>query len=75
MARPKSIALLHEAKYELRFCDGAEKAERLRAYKQVLSDAAREFNVSEGLLEAAVASDFGVSMKQERMPRLPDQNR
>jgi len=67
--------LLHEAKYELRFCGGAEKAERLRAYKQALSDAAKEFNVGEGLLEAAVASDFGVWMKQERMPRLPDQNR
>jgi hypothetical protein len=75
VARPKSIASLHEAKYEWRFCDAAEKAERLRIYKQALAAAANEFGVSEGLLEASVASDFGVWMKQERMPKLPDQNR
>jgi len=75
VARPKSIASLHEAKYELRFCNGAEKAERLKIYSEALAAAAKEFGVSEGLLEASVASDFGVWMKQEKLPRLPDQNR
>ncbi len=75
MARPKSIALLHEAKYELRFCAMAEKAERLRVYQEALAAAAKEFGVRERLLEAAVASDFSVWMKQEKMPKLPDRNR
>jgi len=75
VARPKSIAAIHEAKYELRFCNGAEKAQRLKDYKSALAVAAKEFGVSEAMLEATVARDFGVWMKQEKMPKLPDQNR
>jgi hypothetical protein len=52
-----------------------ENAGRLPIYQEALAAAAKEFGVREGLLEAAVAADFGVWMKQEKMPKLPDRNR
>ena len=75
MARPEYIAALHEAKHELRFCDSSRKGEYLKLYKEALALAARESGLSETLLEAAVARDFWVWMKQEKLPRLSDQFR
>jgi hypothetical protein len=72
VARPEYIAALHEAKYELRFCNGGRKVQLLKAYKEALARASRESQIPEALLEAAVARDFGTWMKQEKLPRLPD---
>jgi hypothetical protein len=55
----------------LRFCGAAEKPERLRVYQLALAAAAREAGASEALLEAAVAKDFGIWMRQERLPAPP----
>jgi hypothetical protein len=71
VARPKFIAALHEAKYELRFCSGREKQALLAKYKAALLEAARQSGLSETLIEAAVARDFGVWIKQEKLPKLP----
>ncbi len=71
MARPKYIAALHEAKYELRFCSAAQKGVLMARYREALAIAAREANLSESLLEAAVARDFGAWIKQEKLPKLP----
>jgi len=68
--RPKYIASLHEAKYELRFCSGPNKQALLVRYREALAEAARESGISESLIEAAVARDFGVWMRQEKLPRL-----
>ena len=71
MPRPDYIARLHAAKYDLRFCSGAEKSEMLRRYKEALAHASEESGVSESLLEAAVARDFGDWIREERLPRPP----
>ena len=71
MARPEYIARLHEAKYELRFCAGVKKDELFRRYKEALASAAKEAGISEALVEAAVARDFGVWIRQEKLPKLP----
>ncbi len=71
MPRPDYIARLHAAKYDLRFCDSGQKDEMLRAYRAALAEAARVAGVSEPLVEAAVAPDFGVWVKQERLPKPP----
>src|SRR2546425_591874 len=59
VARPDYIARLHAAKYDLRFCEGEQKVEMLRRYREALAEAARLSGISEALLEAAVARDFG----------------
>jgi hypothetical protein len=72
--RPDYIAKLHAAKYDLRFCCGAEKPEKLRLYREVLAEAASQSNISEHMLEAAVARDFGEWVKQEKLPKPPKPN-
>jgi hypothetical protein len=72
VARPEYISALHEAKYELRFCNGGRKVELLKAYQEALATDSREAQIPEALLEAAVAKDFGAWIKQEKLPRLPD---
>lgn len=71
MPRPDYIARLHAAKYDLRFCDGGQKDEMLRVYRIALTEAAREAGLSEALIEAAVARDFGDWVRQERLPKPP----
>ena len=55
----------------MRFCCGAEKPEMLQLYREALANAARESKISEYLLEAVVARDFGEWVKQERLPKPP----
>jgi len=69
--RPECIAKLHEAKYELRSGAGAKKPGLLAIYKKCLADAAAAYNTTGPAVEAAVASDFGVWIKQEKLPKLP----
>lgn len=71
MPRPDYIAHLHAAKYDLRFCEGGQKVEMLRRYREMLADASRLSGISESLLEAAVARDFGDWVRQERLPKPP----
>ncbi len=71
MPRPDYIARLHEAKYELRFCDGSQKAAFLKKYKEALAEAAKASGLTTIQVEAAVARDFGVWVKQEKLPKLP----
>jgi len=69
--RPEYIALVHAAKYDLRFCFGAEKPEMLRRYKAALEAACRASGFSGPELEAAIARDFGDWVKQEKLPKPP----
>ena len=71
VARPDYIARLHAAKYDLRYCAGNQKPEMLRRYKAALEEASEQSNISPHMLEAAVASDFGNWVRQERLPKLP----
>jgi hypothetical protein len=69
--RPKYIAELHEAKYELRFCADLEKAEKLARYKAALTAASSASGLTGPQIEAAVARDFWDWVKQERLPKPP----
>jgi hypothetical protein len=69
--RPKCIADLHEAKYELRFCADLEKARKAERYKAALAAAVAASNLTGPQLEAAVARDFWDWVRQERLPKLP----
>lgn len=71
MARPDYIVQLHGAKYDLRFCSGAEKPEMVRRYKAALAEASRRSGYTGPELEAAVARDFGAWVKQEKLPKPP----
>ena len=71
MLRPDYISRLHEAKYELRFCDGSQKPALLQKYKEALAEAAKHAGVTTVEVEAAVARDFGIWAKQEKLPKLP----
>ena len=66
MPRPIYIAALHEAKYEFRFSPTEEN--RLR-YAQALVEASRQSGLAGPLIEAAVARDYGIWCKQEKLPR------
>lgn len=68
--RPQSIANLHAAKYDLRGCNGAHKEAYLQAYKDALNAAALEFGVTTVEIETVAAKDFGVWIRQERLPKL-----
>jgi len=70
MPRPEYIARLHGAFYDLRTCEPSERPERLRRYREALEEAARRAGCSEALLQAAVAADYAVWVKQERLPRI-----
>jgi hypothetical protein len=70
MPRPEYIARLHEALYDLRTCDVAQRPEMLSRYQDALANAASAAACSEALLQAAVASDYPVWVKQERLPRI-----
>jgi hypothetical protein len=65
------VARLHAAKYDLRWCSGAEKLEMLRKDKVALEEASRLSGFSAPLLEAAIAADFGQWLKQEKLPKPP----
>jgi hypothetical protein len=69
VSRPKYISDLHEAKYELRFCSGSEKVERLAAYRAAPVKAVRECGRTGPEVEAAVAGDFWKWVKDERLPK------
>ena len=71
MARPDYIARLHEAKYDLRYSSGSEKHEKQLAYLAALQEASVKSGIPPYLLEAAVAPDFGVWIRQEKLPKLP----
>ena len=68
--RPDYIARLHGAAYDLRTCEALNRPEMLRRYQQALADAAKLAGYSEAMLQAAVASDYSVWVKQERLPRI-----
>jgi hypothetical protein len=70
MPRPDYIARLHAASYDLRTCEPSERPEMLRHYREALAEAARQANCSQPMLQAAVAPDYGVWVKQERLPRI-----
>ncbi|MBI2926663.1 MAG: hypothetical protein HYY24_13285 [Verrucomicrobia bacterium] len=70
MPRPEYIARLHGALYDLRTCEAAQRPEMLRRYRGILGEAARLAGCSESLLEAAVARDYPVWVKEERLPRI-----
>jgi hypothetical protein len=69
--RPKYIADVHDAHYELRLCakEGVEKAEKAAKYQAALTRAARISGNTEHDLEDAVRHDFHVWMKQEGLPK------
>jgi hypothetical protein len=50
---------------------GEEKDILLRRYQAALAKAAQEFGCMGPQIEAAVAQDFGVWVKQEKLPKLP----
>ena len=70
MPRPEYIARLHGALYDLRTCDALQRPELLRLYQEALVEAARNAKCSEALLQRAVAPDYAVWVRQERLPRL-----
>ena len=70
MPRPEHIARLHGAFYDLRTCEAALRPEMLRRYKAALADSAKLADCSEATLQAAVARDYAVWVKQERLPRI-----
>lgn len=70
MPRPEYIARLHGALYDLRTCEASQRPEMLRRYREILAEAARVAGCSETLLQAAVAADYAVWVKQERLPRI-----
>ena len=69
MPRPKYIADLHEAHYELRVCADAEHAAKSAKYQAALRAAARVAKLSEHALKDALVHDFYVWMRQERLPK------
>lgn len=71
MARPDYIARLHEAKYDLHWCERQQKPAMWRRYRAALAEASRVFEVSAHDLEAAVAKDFGKWTRDERLPKPP----
>jgi hypothetical protein len=74
VARPDYVVRLHAAKYDWRWADGAGKAEGRRNYEAALGEAARESGLERCLLEAAVARDFWVWVKQSDLPMPPRTN-
>ena len=70
MPRPEYIARLPGAFYDLRTCEASQRPEMLRRYKSALAEAANLAGCSEVLLERAVARDYAVWVKQERLPRI-----
>jgi hypothetical protein len=70
MPRPKYIARLHEAFYDLRTCDAEQRPTMLEHYRRTLAEAATLANCSEASLQAAVIADYAVWVKQERLPRI-----
>ena len=70
MPRPEYIARLHGALYDLRTCEPSQRPEMLRRYQAARAEAAKLADCSEALLEAAVASDYAVWVKHERLPRI-----
>jgi hypothetical protein len=65
MPRPEYIARLHGALYDLRTCEALQRPEMLRRYREALGEAAKLVDCSEALLQAAVAADYSVWVKQE----------
>src|SRR5437867_4889499 len=70
MPRPEYIARLHGAFYDLRTCEESQRPEMLRRYKEILAEAAKLAGCSEASLQAAVAPDYSLWVKQERLPRI-----
>jgi len=70
MPRPDYIARLHGAYYDLRTCELGQRPEMLSRYRDALANAAKLARCSEASLQAAVALDYAVWVKQERLPRI-----
>ncbi len=70
MPRPEYIARLHGAYYDLRTREPSERPRFLREYQATLREAANKAGCSEAMLETAVAPDYGIWVRQERLPRL-----
>ena len=56
---------------DFRFSSGVEKSGMFTGYKIALAEACRQSGLSAPLLEAAIARDLGVGLKQEKLPPLP----
>lgn|GEM_PF-2050746 len=69
--RPEIIVTLHEAKYDLRFGLGKDKDVLMKKYQDALAAAAQKFGVMGPQIEVAVAQDFGLWVRQERLPKIP----
>jgi hypothetical protein len=70
MPRPEYISRLHGAYYDLRTCEVEQRPEMLRRYRAALREAAQLAGCSEPALQAAVAKDYGLWIKEEHLPRL-----
>ena len=70
MPRPEYIARLHGAYYDLRTSEASQRPEILERYKEALAEAARLAGCSEGILQRAVAPDYDLWVKQEKLPRI-----
>jgi len=70
MPRPEYIARIHGALNDLRTCEPDQRPEMLRRYNDTLATAARIAGCSEAMLQAAVAADYGVWVRQQKLPRI-----
>lgn len=71
MPRPESIAAVHAAKYDLRWCSPEEKECKLESYHEALRVAASQFGASVTDLKEAIRKDFGPWMKENNLPKAP----
>lgn len=68
MARPDSIARLHEAFYEFQIATGEERVRRKQIYEALLEELAREYTVAKEQLADGLRRDYNIWRKQEQLP-------
>lgn len=74
MARPEIIARLHEAYYEFRIAEGAEKLVKEALYRELLKEAASQFGATIQEMEDVRKYDYAAWRRQEQLPP-PSQKR
>jgi hypothetical protein len=72
--RPKYIADLHAAFYDLLFCSRQEERALLEKYRSALQHASATARMSEEMMKAVVARDFSAWVKEEKLPKPPRRN-
>ena len=70
MARPETIAQIHEARYELRMSDGEDAIRWRDEYEQRLDAAALVFKTDRLKLKQAIAKDFYLWVGESGLPHL-----